>query len=103
MPRSRFDEPRLREWLRTGRIFALSHEGISYVPVYAFDSESRHPIAGLEPVVAVLKTQNDGWGMAYWFATPNNLLSCIPSKALVSAPERLLAAALGEVAEQMFG
>jgi hypothetical protein len=92
-----FDDKNLREWLQTGRIFALSHEGINYIPAYAFDNATRQPLVCLEAVVAVLKTQNDGWGMAFWFASPNNFLGGRPPKdLLLSHPGRVLVAALEE-------
>ncbi|KFE50953.1 hypothetical protein IV02_16220 [Pseudomonas syringae] len=48
------DGKNLREWLRTGRIFALSYEGINYIPAYAFDDATRKPFGCLEALVAVL-------------------------------------------------
>lgn len=98
------DERTLQEWVRTDRVFALSHEGNIFVPVYGFDSTTHNPLAGLEAVVAVLKTHNNAWDMAYWFASPNNFLGGSPPKALLaSAPERLLSAAFEEVGGVMHG
>lgn len=99
-----FDQTILSEWLRTDRIFSLSHEGINYVPTYAFDSGTQLPLAGLEAVVTVLKTQNDGWEMAFWFASPNNFLGGRrPKDLLLSDPECVLAAAFEEVSKVMHG
>jgi hypothetical protein len=98
------DEKNLHEWLRTGRIFALSYGGMNYIPAYAFDDATHQPFACLEAVVAVLKTQNDGWGMAFWFTSPNNFLGGKPPKdLLLFAPERVLVAALEELGEVMHG
>lgn len=98
------DQSILSEWLGADRIFSLSHEGINYVPTYAFDSCTRLPLAGLDAVVALLKTQNDGWKMAFWFASPNNFLGGRrPKDLLLSDPGCVLAAAFEEVSKVMHG
>ncbi len=92
------DERNLRDWLRTDRIFVLSYEGINYIPAYAFDDATHQPLVCLQAVISVLKAQNDGWGMAFWFASPNNFLGGRRPKDLLQiAPERVLVAALEEV------
>ena len=93
------------KWKLAGKMFALRHEGIDYFPMYGLDPALGYrPFAGLEPVVSTLAGKKDGWGMAFWFASPNSYLGGRrPKDLLQSDPGQVLAAARDSVAGVMHG
>ncbi|WP_449433577.1 hypothetical protein [Pseudomonas putida] len=88
------------KWKREKRIFAVRHEGIDYFPIYGLDETSSYrPLPALKQVINVLEAMKDGWAMAYWFMSANGWLGGKrPQDLLVSAPDRVIAAAREEVA-----
>lgn len=88
------------KWKKQGQIFAIHHGGVDYFPGYGLDPEAGfRPLKSLLPVVEIFSGHKDGWGMAYWFRSVNSYLGgkC-PQDVLASAPERVIKAALSEVA-----
>ncbi|AMM03076.1 MULTISPECIES: hypothetical protein [Pseudomonas] len=81
--------------LADGQIFSLRPGKVDFFPVYALDgSNGYRPISRLRDVLSVLSTRMDEWSMAAWFQSENSSLGGIAPKALLlSAPERVLAAA----------
>ena len=93
------------KWKRDGAMFAIRHNGVDYYPAFGLDpGNSYRPLKALAPILRVLSTVKDGWGMAYWFQSANSFLGgkC-PKDLLASAPERVLAAAEDEVQEIAHG
>ncbi|VVP83060.1 hypothetical protein PS910_02145 [Pseudomonas fluorescens] len=93
------------KWKLAGKIFALRHEAVDYFPMYGLDpSHGYRPFAGLEPVISTLASKKDGWGMAFWFASPNSYLGGKrPKDILQLSPDRVLDAARDSVAGVMHG
>ncbi len=93
------------KWKKDGQVFALRHQNIDYFPAYGLDAKSGYrPLKPLAPVLAVFGTQKDGWGLAYWFASANSFLGGKrPQDLLVKLPDRVLAAAVDEMAEIAHG
>lgn len=84
------------KWKQLGRIFAIQVKGADLYPEYGLEStdDGYRPLPGLAPIISVLKVKNDGWGMAYWFASINSYLDGKqPQDLLLSDPEAVLAAA----------
>ncbi|MGE8063883.1 hypothetical protein [Pseudomonas sp. NPDC089569] len=88
------------KWKKARRIFALNHESIDYFPLYGLDpAHGFRPYSALESVICVLDAIKDGWGMAFWFASPNTFLGGkLPKDALPDNPSGVLSAAKEEVA-----
>lgn len=88
------------KWKHSGKIFALRHEGVDYFPIYGLDpANGFRPVAGLGEIVSTLAAMKDGWGMAFWFASPNSYLGGKrPKDLLQTKPQDVLAAAEDEVA-----
>ncbi len=89
------------KWKKDAQIFAIRHLGLDYFPAYGLDAGAGYrPLKALAPILAVLATAKDGWGLAYWFASLNSFLGGKrPQDLLPQAPDRVLAAAADEVAE----
>lgn len=88
-------------WKKDGQIFAIRHQGSDYFPAWALDAGANYrPRQGLAAVLKAFGNNKDGWGLAYWFAAVNSMLGGKrPQDVLGIAPERVLAAALDEMAE----
>ncbi|MCF4987427.1 hypothetical protein [Pseudomonas syringae] len=57
------------------RIFAISYKGVDYFPTYAFDANDGYqPVPAFKPVIEILATRKDAWGMAFWFSSSNSYL-----------------------------
>lgn len=82
-------------WKRRGLIFAIRHKGRDYVPLYALEAdEGFRPNKYLADVIRVFAGHKDGWGMAYWFNSPNSYLGGKhPKDLLASEPDRVIFAA----------
>ncbi|AZD55516.1 hypothetical protein C4K19_3731 [Pseudomonas chlororaphis subsp. aurantiaca] len=93
------------KWKLAGKIFALRHEAIDYFPIYGLDpAQGYRPFSGLKPIVSTLSSMKDGWGMAFWFASPNSYLGGKrPKDVLQANPEGVLDAAKEEVCGVMHG
>ena len=88
-------------WKKDGQIFAIRHQGSDYFPAWALDGAANYrPRRGLRPVLSAFGDSKDGWGLAYWFTAVNSMLGGVrPQDLLGVAPERVLAAALDEMAD----
>lgn len=88
-----------------GEIFSVEYQGLAYYPDYAFlDNEDAILIAGLAEVITVLRPSRDGWGMAFWFRSPNNFLGGQrPEDVLHQAPQAVFSAACVEIDDFMPG
>ena len=93
------------KWKLSGKIFALRHEGVDYFPIYGLDpAHGFRPFARLGSVISTLASMKDGWGMAFWFASPNGYLGGKrPKDLLQSDPQGVLEAAEDEVAGVIHG
>lgn len=87
------------KWKKQRQIFAINHGGVDYFPGYGLDPEtSFRPVKPLAQLVEILSGHKDSWGMAYWFMSSNSFLGGKrPQDLLISAPEKLIAAAQDEV------
>lgn len=86
-------------------IFSIEHQGQALYPDYAFmDNKEGDFQRGLAEVITVLHPTYDGWGMAFWFRSPNNFLGGQrPEDVLSETPEVVLSAACEEVDDSMPG
>lgn len=93
------------KWKREKRIFAITHNGTDYFPLYGLDeTRGYRPLSQLKDVIMVLESAKDAWQMAYWFMSNNSwLASKRPQDLLRSDPDRVLEAAREEVAEISHG
>lgn len=92
------------KWKTAGRIFALKHNNLDYYPSYGFDPVRFRPLAGMGPVLEVLKDYKDSWGLAYWFMSANSPLGGRrPKDVLAGDPQGVLEAARREVEEIVHG
>ncbi len=84
-------------WKKAGQIFAVSHKGSDYYPLYALDPRNGYkPYPAVGSVLAVLKDK-DSWSTAFWFDGPNSYLGARrPKDLLATDPRRLIAAAEDE-------
>jgi hypothetical protein len=93
-----------RKWKIAGQIFALKHNNVDYYPSYGLDQVHFRPLAGMAPVLEVLKDYKDSWGLAYWFLSANGPLGGRrPKDLLATAPKSVLEAARREVEEIVHG
>lgn len=86
--------------------FSIEHHGQSLYPDYAFsgneDGELLLPC--LADVITVLGSTKDGWGMAFWFRSPNNFLGGKrPEDVLNHTPEKVSLAAYEEISSIRHG
>lgn len=96
---------RLQQAEAKGEIFSIEYQGQVHYPDYAFmDNEEECLLPALAEVIAVLHSTKDGWGMAFWFRSPNNFLGGLrPEDVLPQAPDAVLSAASREVDDIMPG
>lgn len=87
------------KWKKQGQIFAINHGGVDYFPGYGLDPDSGfRPMKALAKLIEIFAESKDGWGMAYWFRSDNSFLGGKrPQDVLISAPDRVIAAAIDEV------
>lgn len=97
--------PALKEWEANRRIFSIDHDGSRFFPVYAFPSQGgASPTPGLRDVLSVLCPMKDGWGVSFWFISPNGWLEGKRSQDLLSTePSRVVSAAHEEASGVMHG
>jgi len=97
--------PALKEWEADHRIFSIDHDGCRCFPVYAFPSQGgASPIPGLREVLSILRPMKDGWGVSFWFISPNEWLGGKRPQDLLSAePSRVISAAHEEAGGVMHG
>ncbi|WP_249894564.1 hypothetical protein M1E08_10580 [Erwinia sp. PK3-005] len=87
------------KWKKTGRIFAIHHNGVDYFPAYGLNKdEGFRPLKALAHVIEVFESHKDSWGMAFWFLSANSFLGGKrPQDMLATQPEQVIAAARDEV------
>lgn len=87
------------KWKREKSIFTISHNGTDYFPGYGLDpSAGYRPLKALARIIEIFDEHKDGWGMAYWFMSPNSFLGGErPQDLMRSAPQRVADAALDEL------
>lgn len=93
------------KWKREKRIFAITHNGTDYFPMYGLDEmRGYRPLSQLKDVIMVLESSKDSWQMAYWFMSNNSwLASKRPQDLLRSDPDRVIEAAREELSEISHG
>ncbi|KHK64475.1 MULTISPECIES: hypothetical protein [Pseudomonadaceae] len=98
-------KPALQQAEAKREIFSIEYQGQALYPDYAFmENEEGNFQRGLAEVITVLHPTHDGWGMAFWFRSPNNFLGGQrPEDILPEAPEAVLSAACKEVDDIMPG
>lgn len=65
----------LKEWEANHRIFSIEHDGFRLFPAYGFPPHGGDsPIPGLMDVLSILCPMKDGWGLSFWFISPNGFL-----------------------------
>lgn len=91
-------------WKRSGHIFAITHKGNDYYPLYALDPlNSYRPYPALRNALRIL-ARKDGWGLAFWFASVNGYLkNRCPKDMLASDPALVVRAAETEAAGLLHG
>lgn len=87
------------KWKRDKAIFTISHNGVDYFPGYGLDpSAGYRPFKALAKVIDMFGDRKDGWGLAYWFMSPNSFLGgARPQDLLRTAPQRVADAAMDEL------
>ncbi|WP_248313572.1 hypothetical protein [Bosea sp. F3-2] len=93
------------KWKKDGQIFAVRHRGIDYFPGYGLDPATGYrPVKALAQVLAAFEGHKDDWARAYWFASVNSFLGGKrPQDLLLSKPDKVIAAAMDEVAGILHG
>jgi len=88
----------IKEWEADQRIFSIDHDGCRSFPVYAFPPQGgASPIPALRDVLSILRPMKDGWGVSFWFITPNGWLGGKrPQDLLSSEPSLVISAARDE-------
>lgn len=95
----------LKEWQADHRIFSIDHDGFRSFPVYAFPLQGgASPTPELRDVLSILCPLKDGWGISFWFISPNGWLGGKrPQDLLFSEPNRVISAAHDEVGSVTLG
>jgi len=88
------------KWKRDKAIFAISHGGVDYFPAYGLDPAAGYrPRKALANILQVFDGSKDGWGLAYWFMSPNSFLGGErPQDVLHTDPAHVAQAAADELA-----
>lgn len=88
--------------VRDGRLFSIHADSVELIPRWAIKDDGE-PVAGLAPVLKVLRPHRDDWGVAYWFdSCLASLGNTAPKTVLAKRPEDVLRAAQREIAEQLY-
>jgi hypothetical protein len=92
-------------WKSKGMIFAISHKGVDYYPLYALNPDNNYrPYPVMADILHVLQASKDAWGIAYWFASVNGYLdNQRPQDLLKRNPELVVEAAKEEAAGLQHG
>ncbi|MBI0550210.1 hypothetical protein [Pectobacterium parmentieri] len=81
-------------WKRAEKIFAITSEGRDLYPAYALDIGGQ-PLPLLKKIIQMFNETKTPWSLALWFGSPNSWLgNKKPKDLLISAPEKVLEAAL---------
>lgn len=80
------------QWLRSGRIFSIEHEGVLLVPAYLFDAHWE-PLPGVAEILQIFDGYF-GWYVAGWFESKNSYLGGpSPREVLALRPDAVVGAA----------
>jgi hypothetical protein len=71
-PQSKTPEEVPEQWVRSGKIFSIEHEGVLLVPAYLFDAQW-HPLPGVAEILRIFDSYL-GWAVAGWFESKNSYL-----------------------------
>lgn len=93
--------PHPERWRAEQRIFTLHEGDVAYFPAYGLNPEDGYrPLKLMARLIEILTPHKDSWEMARWFqATSDFLYGESPQEILVAEPERVIAAALHEIAQ----
>lgn len=81
-------------WKQSGKIFAITSEGKDLYPGYALDIGGQ-PLPLIKKIITLFGETKTPWSLAVWFGSPNSWLgNKKPKDLLISAPEKVLDAAL---------
>ncbi len=88
----------VNEWKEKGTVFSIHDDGIEYYPSYSLDQQNNYkPLEILAAILKVFGDTKSGWGLAYWFWSPNSYLgSKRPQDILTEDPAAVLFAARAE-------
>jgi hypothetical protein len=91
---------RVNEWKEKGAIFSIHDDGIEYYPSYSLDElKSYQPLEVIAGVLKIFGYTKSGWGLAYWFWSPNSYLGGKrPQDILAKDPVAVLNAARADTA-----
>jgi hypothetical protein len=97
--------PAIKEWEAGQRIFSIDHDGCRSFPVYAFPPQGgASPIPALRDVLSILGPMKDGWGVSFWFISPNGWLGGKrPQELLSTEPSLVISAARDEAVGVVHG
>lgn len=86
------------KWKREGTIFAISHNGVDYFPLFALDPEANYkPYPAIKQILEVFGEGKGAWSMSLWFAGLNSYLDDRrPQDLIESEPDLVIAAARDE-------
>ena len=95
----------LKKWEANRRIFSIENDGFRLFPAYGFPLHGGDsPIPSLMDVLSVLCPMKDGWGLSFWFISPNGFLGGKrPQDLLYTEPNRVILAAHDEAASVTHG
>jgi hypothetical protein len=80
------------QWLRSGRIFSIEHEGVLLIPAYLFDAQWQ-PLPGVADILQIFDGYF-GWYVAGWFESKNSYLGGpSPREVLALKPDAVVGAA----------
>lgn len=84
----------LKNWKAELKLFSIEFSGIELYPCYAFNDVNAYlPATDLQPILQVFNRTKSGWGLAYWFVSPNGFLSGrIPKDVFLIEPDLVLKA-----------
>lgn len=87
------------KWKRDKNIFVITHNGSDYFPSYALDPATGYrPLKALPAILQLFGDSKDGWGLAYWFMSPNSFLGGKrPQDLLRTRPDQVIGAARDEL------
>lgn len=97
--------PAIQEWEADQRIFSIVYESCRFFPAYAFPPQSgASPIPALRDVLSMLRPMKDGWGVSFWFISPNGWLGGKRPRDLLSTePSLVISAARDEAVGVVHG
>jgi len=80
-----------RQWIsrlrKSYRLFTVTHEGETLVPVFLLDAEFEPKPEAHPPIKALREAGEDGWALWGWFATPSAWLGGrVPAEVLATDP-----------------